>query len=155
MPTGRYIIDITSTKSRTWRLAIVAGTTGIAIPIGNVISAYIYSNGGYLAIWITSLSLHSTALLYITFLIKDSRGKFVELPSETVVVDKAVDEEYFKRNIFHICRTVFLNLWKNFQITFQRREGYKRAIICLLLFSNCLHLFGIGMLAFQKFSLFG
>lgn len=139
------MIDVTSTKSRTWRLALLGGITGISIPIGNVISAYVYASGGYLGIWITSLSLHSCALIYIVFLIKDSRGKSLEPTTEKDTNQESKENADLRTRVLRKVMSVFRNLWKNFVITFQRREGYKRAIICILLLSNCLHLLSVGI----------
>lgn len=129
------MVDITSEETRTFRLSIVAGITGLAMPIAQFISVPIYKNGGYLAIWLTALSLQTVALIYLIFFVTDSRGKWTRKHSDDEsIVEKIVtvkEKEHETKS--HGCTTVLKNLWKCFVITFQRREGFKRASISFLL----------------------
>lgn len=137
--------DITNTQSRTSRLSIMYGSMTISYPIASFVSIYIYTYGGYFAIWGTSLGLGTIALLYIIFWIKDSRG----LESEDEQVESSYspsvnfgqdDEELVAlRTARCRCGSVALNLWECFTVTFQPRNGYKRACLSILLASMCVY----------------
>ena len=76
--TCRYLVDITTEKDRTFRLSLLAGIIGISVPIAHFSSIYIYQAGN-IAVWGTALGLFTLALLYMTFFVKDSRGKEARL----------------------------------------------------------------------------
>lgn len=145
MALNSYMADITNTQSRTSRLSIMYGSMTISYPIASFVSIYIYTYGGYFAIWGTSLGLGTIALLYIIFWIKDSRG----LESEDEQVESSYspsvnfgqdDEQLVAlRTARCHCGSVALNLWECFTVTFQPRNGYKRACLSILLASMCVY----------------
>ena len=125
-----YIADITSTESRTWRFSLLYGSILISHPAAHFSSIYIYTSGGYFAIFGTSFGLGLLTLLYIIFCITDSRSQM----------------DTFHRNkeassLSANCNSVLSNLWECFSVTFQRRKGYTRACIIILLISMCLNVF--------------
>lgn len=66
-----YIADITTEKNRTHRLGLVSFCTYVGMPIGLALSGIMLKQFGYLAIYITAISLHVLNLCYITFCIRD------------------------------------------------------------------------------------
>lgn len=147
---NRYIVDITTTEARTWRFSLLGGIVAISVPIGNLISGYIYASGGNIAIWGTALVLYSLAFLYILFGFTDSHGhkSFSETSDETVL-EKALYVKPIKTKRMELakegCMDVFQNLIRCFAETFKRREGYKRACISILIALMCLLLFSQGV----------
>lgn len=141
------MIDITTPKARTWRLSLLGGMIGISIPIANLLSGYIYDSGGNMAIWGTSLALNACALLYIFFGFTDSRGKKSIEKLKHATLDKILQEKQVinhTQDTSNIFRDVFKNLVRSFSLTFQRREGYKRACISLLITVTCILFFANG-----------
>ena len=67
-----YIADITGELERTSRLGVVDGTDYISTMIGTYVSGPIFENFGYYAIFSSSLVLAITAVLYMTFIVKES-----------------------------------------------------------------------------------
>lgn len=135
-----FVADITCTNSRTSRISILYGCLAASYPTANFISIYLYSYGGYIGIWATSLSLGVINLLYIIFFIKDSRGRESMKLEETETFSSInPDDQEGNETVASICgcSTVALNLWECFAITFQPRNGYKRACLSILLASMC------------------
>lgn len=139
--------DITTTQSRTSRISIMYGSMAISYPIASFISIYIYTYGGYFAIWGTSMGLGVITLLYVICFIKDSRGSESEEEqvenSYSPSVNFGQDDEQLVgfRTVQCRCGSVALNLWECFTVTFQPRNGYKRACLSILLASMCMYVF--------------
>ena len=131
-------MDITSEKSRTTRLSVVAGMIGFAIPVSQFISVPIYEAGGYLAIWMTSLGIYALSTFYLIFFVTDSRGKWAPKLSPAAVEKSTESQDEFD------FVSVIKNLWQCFTATFRRRDGYKRAMISFLMVCLSLHLFSTG-----------
>ncbi len=131
-----------------FRLALVAGVNGFAIPISQFISVPIYKEGSYLAIWLTALGLYFVAFIYVIFFVTTDPKKIWEEKGSKVVARKFDPSRHrgWKRKTGEIYNGFFVlkNLLHCFKITFQRREGYKRAIIFLLMFCFLLNLFSAG-----------
>jgi hypothetical protein len=89
------------------------------------------------------LGLGVTTLYYIIFFIKDSRGR--ESAENQIgntyspVVDYSQESEEFSNSgtIGCRCDSVAFNLWECFAVTFQPRNGYKRACLSILLAAMC------------------
>lgn len=151
------MIDITTTEARTWRFSLLGGIVAISVPIGNLISGYIYASGGNIAIWGTALALYSLAFLYILIGFTDSLGQksFIKT-SDEVVLEKVLYGKQSKTKALEIakesCMDVFTNLWRCFAETFKRREGYKRACISILIALICLLLFSHGEFVLKMIS---
>nr|CAH0103279.1 unnamed protein product [Daphnia galeata] len=149
MALNSYIADITTTQSRTSRISIMYGCMAISYPIANFISIYIYSYGGFFAIWGTSLGLGVITLCYIIFFIKDSRGH--ESEEDQIENNYSSVNNYSPDNeesdtsgtIRCRCDSVAFNLWECFAVTFQPRNGYKRACLSILLASMCVYVYQI------------
>lgn len=111
----------------------------MSYPTANFISIYIYSYGGFYAIWGTSLAIGVITLLYIAFVIKDSRGA-EENQSDASSMVNFISEDDTANNQ---CSFGFVasNLWECFAVTFQARNGYKRACLVILLVAMCLFVF--------------
>lgn len=112
----------------------------ISYPTASFISIYIYSYGGYYAIWGTSLGVGLITLLYIIFVIKDSRGRESEELQNDAALSVNFDAEDPENSQFNFFFVVS-NLWECFAVTFQPRNGYKRACLAILLGSMCLFVF--------------
>ena len=116
----------------------------VSFPTANFISIYIYSYGGYFAIWGTSLALGALTLLYIVFFIQDSRGIEREDQIDTSSsTNFGQENEDFPDVAVVQCSlsSVAINLWECFAVTFQARNGYKRACLSILLASMCFFVF--------------
>lgn len=102
----------------------------IGFPVSMFSSIYIYTYGGYLAIWGTSLAITIIGILYIMFLITDSRGKnkTIGRSDGTNVTDTTDDTD----------QGIIQEILSTFTTTFQPRTGYKRAPISLLLAAMCI-----------------
>ena len=132
-----YLADITTTQTRTSRLSILYGSMVISYPIANFLSIYIYSYGGYLAIWGTSLGVGVVTLLYVLFVVQDSRGREQETNDDVPYAHFDVLDANDASSVRCDFCTVISNLWECFDVTFQPRNGYKRACLCILLASMC------------------
>lgn len=133
-----YIADITTSESRTSRISFLYGAINIAFPGANFVSIYIYTYGGYLAIWGTSLALGVLALLYVVFFITDSRGPKSLHADLTEESDDSPAESSG-------CCSVISNLLECFTVTFMRRNGHKQACLILLLTSMSLFVLSGGI----------
>ena len=143
------MIDITTIESRTWRLSFLGGIIGIAVPLANLLSGYIYANGGNLAIWGTALALYAIAFLYTIFMVTDSRGpkslEVTELTVEKSLVEQQLNLTQKKLvSAKETCMSVFKNIVVVFTETFKKREGYKRACISILIVIMCLSILANG-----------
>lgn len=133
-----------------FRLALVAGVNGFAIPISQFISVPIFKEGSYLAIWLTALGLYVVAFIYVTFFVTADPHKIWEEKGSKVVARKFDPSRHrgWKRKLqsgeTYNGFFVLKNILHSFKTTFQRREGYKRAIIFLLMFCFLLNLFSAG-----------
>lgn len=167
-----YLVDITTEQSRTYRMAFLAGLTTLAVPLANLLSVFIYNNGGYIAVWGTVLGIFVINILYVIFFVPETRGKRAKeqivLAGPTNVVkpfpDQGEDgtlhkdaEANLTKELVAIgelarpkpsCSSVFKNLWKCFTVTFRPRAGYQRACVCLLLAGLCVNLFSGGETSF-------
>ena len=122
-------------------MSLLAGTTGIAIPIANLISGYIYASGGYLAIWITALGLYACAILNVLAGVRETRASKMNKEifiNETERTTKKV--EIFQDWVFikNICKDITKYLLSSFRETLRKRQGYKRACIWLLVITTCI-----------------
>lgn len=138
-------------------MVLIAGTTSLAMPIGQAISVPLYAKASYLGIWLTSLSLFTVALLYLIFLVPESRIKVaaveIEAGNNKAMIDKMlVDPENPTKTgpiralvLKESCLSVFKNLWLCFQVTFKKREGYITTNVSLLLCCICVHLFSMSI----------
>ena len=132
-----YIADITTSESRTSRLSMLYGSLMISFPAANFASIYIYTYGGYLAVFGTSFGLGLLTLLYIIFFITDSRGQGARHHVNINTSTEELEEPSPPAN----CSSVVSNLWECFYVTFQPRNDYKRACIIVLLMSMCFYVF--------------
>jgi hypothetical protein len=112
------------------------GSLMISFPAANFASIYIYTYGGYLAVFGTSFGLGLLTLLYIIFFITDSRGQGARYVNMNIS-NEELEEPSPPAN----CSSVISNLWECFYVTFQPRNGHKRACIIVLLMSMCFYVF--------------
>ena len=140
-------MDITTEEDRTFRLSLLTGIAGISVPLAHVLSIYIYESGGNLAIWLTTLSLLLSSLVYIIFFVKDSRGRGSRVPSKKVDPIKTISDKEKKLVLNelestsqnkHECATIIRNLLECFVVTFKPREGHRRAVVLILMSAMCL-----------------
>lgn len=69
-----YMADITSPDERTARLGVLDGTDYISTMIGTYVSGPIFSNFGYYAVFGASLTSAILGLLYMIFIVEESRS---------------------------------------------------------------------------------
>ena len=122
-------------------MSLLAGTTGIAVPIANLISGYIYVSGGYLTIWITSLWLYACAILNILIGFRETRPLTID--KNIVANGKERSEkkiEICKHWVFlkNTCKDIMKNLSSSFRETLRKRQGNKRACIWLIVITICI-----------------
>lgn len=137
-------MDITTEEKRTLRLAVVAGFIAMAVPITQLIRIPIYDGGGYLAIWLTALGLYILALVYVIFFLDDSRGQQTQNESGVIRARDPGEMSGSPLEEAFDCLAIKRNMWQSFAITFQPRQGHKRAIILLLIACLALNVFSIG-----------
>jgi len=73
-----YISDVTTEQSRTSRIGLANSIWFLGGPVGTLVGRQIFSVGGYKAIFGTSFTLYTIALLYIIFLLPESHGPFAD-----------------------------------------------------------------------------
>ena len=136
---------------------MISSSVGISVPFAHIISIYIYESGGNLAIWLTTLSLYSLALIYIIFFVKDSRGKrslprsssasmervesiktISEIEKKIVSNQSVKNESAGKEK--NECTALVRNLFECFVVTFKKREGHQQAVVLILIAAMCLTL---------------
>ena len=119
----------------------------VSYPVANFISIYIYSYGGFYAIWGTSLGLGVIALCYIILFIKDSRGHGSEENQVENIDSPIVDYSQQSQELSTsgtkccCCGPVVSNLLECFTVIFKPRDGYKTACLLILLTSVCVFSF--------------
>lgn len=125
------------------RIALVDGVLFVAIAIGQAISGELYvgtGDYGYITIFSGSLGFHIISVLYMIFLVPESRTiknkrdweskSHKERDAEIERKAKEVEEEKEKTNA---CLDVILNIRDSFMTAFRKREGSLRHIIFLLI----------------------
>ena len=130
-----YLADITSEKTRTSRISLLAGTMVLSRPIGSLISRYILQYGGHAAVFGTVLSCYASAMIWIVFFIRDSRGtgNNIVLSEPGALSSEAKEAD----GVLEVLK----NLWQCFSVTFKRRSGHKRAILAVILTMRCISIF--------------
>lgn len=160
-----YLVDVTTEANRTYRLGLLAGIIAVAFPIAHFVSVPIFKSGGFIAVWCTTLTLYALAILYIIFLVRETRGKSVKDFGKIIeknmvgIIAKddpeilnskqagAVPKEFLELKepqVKTTCLSVIKNLKECFVVTFRPRAGYNRACISLLLAGLCCTLFSKG-----------
>jgi len=104
----------------------ISDVTGF--PVGTIISGPIFAYGGYYAVFGLAGIFTFLGMIYIIFLIKDTRGPFSN-NSETQTMNYL--------SVFSI-----FNVLEVFKTCFKRRYGYTRAIILLLILTMLFNLAG-------------
>lgn len=118
------------------------GCMAVAYPFGNFVSIYIYTYGGSIAIWTTCLAIGVLTIVYILCFITDSRGREEEqlMDCQNDTSSSCAEPEEGRS----ACLSAVTNLWESITVTFQARDGYKRARLVLLLASMSIFVFQLG-----------
>ena len=99
-----------------------------------------------MAVWGTTLILHTLALLYMTFFVRDTRGKEARLLTPAKVMPEKDNSKLAQEIVTsyespkNSCIIILKNLLQCFVVTFKPREGFKRACILILMAAMCLTL---------------
>ena len=123
-----YIADITSVRARTTRIGVLDIFLFGGVPAGNFLSAYVFKYSGYFGIYGITLGIQIFILLYIIFIITDTRGphsNYCYPNSEMEVDNRSALRRYL--SIFDIRH--FLDVFK---VTFKKRDYNLRAVIITL-----------------------
>lgn len=72
-----YIVDVSTDKSRTIRIAILEGCAAVGIPLGIAIGGGVFKAYRYLGVFATSACIEVIAVLYAIFLLKESNTKLI------------------------------------------------------------------------------
>ena len=123
-----YIADITSVRARTARIGILDIFLFAGLPTGTFLSAFVYSSLGYFGIYGIILCLQIIIVLYISFVITDTRGPnsdYCYPNSELDVETRGTVWRYL--SIFDIHQ--FIDVFK---VTFKKREHNLRSVILIL-----------------------
>jgi len=131
MSMNSYIADVSSSETRTSRISLLYGFLTVSFPVSMFSSIYIYTYGGYLAIWGTSLAIATIAVFYLIFFVSESQCR----------KENDEDEDENPGELFASEDSVVQNVWKCFLTTFRERTEYKRAAVCILLVSMSLYVF--------------
>lgn len=128
-----YLIDITTEETRTSRISIFSGIVLTIAPFGNFIAGYLFEYGGHLICYGVSFGCLVLSLLYLSLFVVESR---IKLPLFEEIADKSKDET---------CKNRLLLIWTNlvscFAVTFQKRTGFKRASIAILIVIMCFNVY--------------
>jgi len=135
MSINSYIADVSTAETRTSRISLLYGFITVSLPVSMFSSIYIYTYGGYIAIWGTSLGLAAIAFIYLSFFVTDTRSSLKEKD------EGALQDRSGRSAAAALDGSAIENLWKCFTVTFQKRTGYKRASMCLLLVAMSLYVF--------------
>lgn len=73
-----YVADVTNPKNRTKRMGILDFCWYIGSPLGSLLGGWLYKYAGYAAVFGTSTVLWSICLLYVIFIVKESRPRSTE-----------------------------------------------------------------------------
>ena len=123
-----YIADITSVRARTTRIGVIDIFFYGGVPTGTFLSAYVYKYSGYYGIYGITLALQIFIILYIYFIIKDTRGPhsdFCNPNSEMEVDNRGTIRRYL--SIIDINQLIDV-----FRVTFKKRDYQLRSIILTL-----------------------
>lgn len=130
-------------------MSFLSGTVVLSMPIGSIISRYIYEYGGHLAIWCTTLICYISAILWVIFLIKDSHGKGSNLHNEEKREDEK-NKEGSRNEQEEGCLSILKNLWKCFAVTFKSRPGNKRACLAIVISMRCISIVSDSKLLYRN-----
>ncbi|XP_042221921.1 proton-coupled folate transporter-like [Homarus americanus] len=156
-----YISDVSSEESRTSRVGLANSIWFLGGPVGTLMGTYIYTWGGYLPLFATSLTLSLMAVVYVVVCLPESHGPFarkaeanapghksqVEL-RDSVAVVYGMEVKATPSSTFHNTRPTlsimikdFFNprrIFDSFKSTLRQREGNTRALILILIFTSLL-----------------
>jgi len=135
MSINSYIADISTPETRTSRISLLYGFITVSLPVSMFSSIYIYTYGGFMATWGTSLALTAIAFIYLTFFLSDTRGGVKEKD------DRSLPDHARLNRLLEADDSALKNVWKCFTVTFQRRSGFKRPTLCVLLLAMSLYVF--------------
>ncbi|XP_028026477.1 LOW QUALITY PROTEIN: solute carrier family 46 member 3-like [Bombyx mandarina] len=123
-----YICDITTSKNRTQRLALVNLCTFAGMPLGLMLSGIMLRHLGYYAIYGTALFLHFINVLYVTFRVKD--------PLRT----KEQIMTYDNKGCCHFLKEFFdpKTLKDSFKVLIKKTEDNRRLYLIVILMTACL-----------------
>ncbi|XP_069942298.1 lysosomal proton-coupled steroid conjugate and bile acid symporter SLC46A3-like [Cherax quadricarinatus] len=156
-----YIGDVSSEKSRTSRVGLANSIWFLGGPVGTLMGTFIYSWGGYLPLFAASLTLSLMALVYVVVWIPESHGPFAKSSSaespnhksqaelrESVAAAKCLEANAAPSNALqHTRPTLYImvkdffnpsRILDSFKSTLRKREGNKRALILILIFTSLL-----------------
>ncbi|XP_053635106.1 proton-coupled folate transporter-like [Cherax quadricarinatus] len=156
-----YIGDVSSEESRTSRVGLANSIWFLGGPVGTLMGTYIYSWGGYLPLFATSLTLSLMALVYVVVCLPESHGPFVkssraETPDhkprlelrESVAAVYGLEVNATPSNTLQHNRPTLSIMFKDFfnphrildsfKSTLKKREGNTRALIFILIFTSLL-----------------
>ncbi|XP_047481677.1 proton-coupled folate transporter-like [Penaeus chinensis] len=149
--TNAYVGDVSSEEARTSRVGLAYSLWFLGGPIGTLMGTYIYSYGGYLYLFATSLALSLLAVTYVIVFLPESHGPFARREKELEATESEVDGREARpaaaadaaearptaaqmaRDFFSPHRIV-----DSFRSTLRRREGNTRALILVLIFTSLL-----------------
>jgi len=124
-----YLADITSIRARTTRIGILDIFMVGGIPVGTFLSGYIFKYFGYYGIYGTALVLQTVCILYIAFLITDTRGPSSDYSDPELEMSSS-QPSTFKR---YISMIDFHQMVDVFRVTFKKREHNFRRVILILI----------------------
>ncbi|KAK7075055.1 hypothetical protein SK128_006948 [Halocaridina rubra] len=156
-----YLGDVTSEESRTSRVGLANSIWFLGGPAGTLLGTYIYTRGGYLPLFGTSLTLSIMAVVYVLVFLPESHGPFAKKEeSETDTQKASLDMRDSVAAVYGIEKTPvtkidllqeditvatmikdFFNprrIFDSFKSTLRKREGNTRALILLLIFTSLL-----------------
>ncbi|XP_045611720.2 lysosomal proton-coupled steroid conjugate and bile acid symporter SLC46A3 [Procambarus clarkii] len=134
-----YVSDASVDKSRTTRLAITGAMSLVAMSLGKVSGTFIYSKGGYIAIFSTQAIFYAASILYIILRLKEHPSG---CSPETMDSRKELKQRLL--SITTVKRTLM--------VVFKRREAGGRGFIIGHIAAICSRVFTAGSL--QMFFLY-
>ncbi|XP_071520553.1 probable peptidoglycan muropeptide transporter SLC46 isoform X2 [Panulirus ornatus] len=156
-----YIGDVSSEESRTSRVGLANSIWFLGGPAGTLMGTYIYSQGGYLPLFATSLTLSVMAVVYVVVFLPESHGPFAKTADQEAPGHKAqvelresvaavyglemkatpIHNAHHTRPTFSTMIKDFFNprrILDSFKATLRKREGNTRALVLTLIFTSLL-----------------
>lgn len=138
-----YMADITSPDERTARLGVLDGTDYISTMIGTYVSGPLFANFGYYTVFGASCAAAILGLIYMAFIVKESRTKSQEKRHQD---PRAEETQYGTQEVIveDVSASKYCN-WSDvtacFHTVFKKRPHYRRLYIWLLLFNFGCYIF--------------
>ena len=128
-----YLADVSTNETRTFRISIADGTDYVSTMIGTTISPQLFKIGWFYSVFGLSAVSASMAILYVTFLVKESG-----LVQNAAAQPTPTNQSYGSTEVLHeepkgVCQ--YFDLLSSIKVAIKRRAGIYRTMIFMLIFN--------------------